>query len=451
MPVVPLVDTGVGQDQKIIAPPSMTTPGAVCPHLPNDLIVVNASFNEKAQVFLPGELGEDAHNLPESGLTPCQKPDPFYTKYVLARPRGSRVEDGIPVLGSPWAPDAAIISAAATISEMLRQMDGKIPGIRRTMVQHAQRFAVWADAERRTDTCAKCVAIDPHFDCNAHIDSRAGRDTSLHPETPMCEEGGGAGALQPTTYTEEYGIPYIEPSGRIRNSYCGTNIVAHEFFHSIHEVAIRAIARPLYFRIERAAAKAVHDGIYTHHPGAKDDGCNQDFSTCVAFEFIVKAQMVWHGFPSKRAEFQYQSRAEMKAKAPWIAQLVHEMFEDGDWNPAMGVKITEPRDQTFGLTCASAPGSALCGESLSKVYIGPPMAEVLERCGGDCFTAAVSNKRYTGTETKGAWPKKISKISVAHLVFLIVGVVMGFIATLRWGETVIKTISTARPQSLRPL
>merc|ERR1719321_2449537 len=56
----------------------------------------------------------------------------------------------------------------------------------------------------------------------------------------------------------------------------------------------------------------------------------------------------------------------------------------------MGVKITEPRDQTFGLTCATAPGSALCGEDLGKIYIGPSMAEVMKKCGGDCFHAAVT-------------------------------------------------------------
>ena len=45
----------------------------------------------------------------------------------------------------------------------------------------------------------------------------------------------------------------------------------------------------------------------------------------------------------------------------------------------MGVKINTARDQTFGQTCASAPGSALCGEPLSKEFIGPPMAEVRRR------------------------------------------------------------------------
>lgn len=445
MPVVPLVDTGIGSDQQVVSPPSMQTAGAICPSLPSNLVVVNASFNRKPVLFLPGE--SDPHDLPRSGLTPCERPDQFYSKYVLARSWGSRVADGIPVLGSKWAPDAALIKAAETIAEMLRQMDRKIPGLRRTMVQHGQRFAVWADTERRTDTCEYCKSLDSHFDCKDHIDSRAGRDTSYHPEVPRCEEGGGASSLSPTTYTEEYGIPYLGPSGSIRGLYCGTNIVAHEFFHSIHEVAIRTIARPLYFRIEQAAAKAVREGIYTHHPGAKDDGCNDDFASCVTYEFIVKAQMVWNGFPSKRAEFRYQSRAEMKLKAPWLAQLLYEMFEDGTWNSAMGVKITEPRDQTFGLTCAKAPGSALCGEDLGKIYIGPPMAEVLKSCEGDCFTTAVTSPRQVHPMNKSE-SRQAPSTNKHHsnLVLLLVGVVLGFAVTLGWGESTMKAISNPGPR-----
>merc|ERR1712118_191225 len=109
---------------------------------------------------------------------------------------------------------------------------------------------------------------------------------------------------------------------------------------------------------------------------------------CVAYEFMVKAHMTWNGFPAIKTELAYQSRKEMKVKAPWIAQLVYEMFEDGDWNPALGAVITTPRDQTFGLTCKTAPGSALCGKPLSSEYIGPPMEEVLARCGGDCWGAS---------------------------------------------------------------
>ena len=39
----------------------------------------------------------------------------------------------------------------------------------------------------------------------AHIDSRPGRDTSLHPEIPLCNEAGGGGIGMPTTLVEEYG------------------------------------------------------------------------------------------------------------------------------------------------------------------------------------------------------------------------------------------------------
>jgi len=397
MPFTPLWDTGVGKNASVQAPPSAHTPGAICPKWTDDVAIVqglnpwrNGSLYNRKKIFFVEGLDHDAqgegHDIPTTGLAACQKPHPFYKKYVLARSEGSSVHDGIPILGSAAAPDAAMLSAGATIAEMLRQMDGKIPGLRAAMVRHAQRFAVWTDSERRLDTCEKCLKIDPFFDCGAHIDSRAGRDSSYHPEVPECNEGGGAAGMgEPTSYTEEYGIPYLEPNGSIRDSYCGTNIVAHEFFHAIHDVGIQDMARSLFMRIEQAAARAVQEGIYVHHPGAKDDGCNDDFSRCVTYEFMVHAHMLWNGFPADTKEFPYRSRADMKERAPWIAELVYSMFEDGDWNPALGAVINTPRDQTFGLSCKTAPGSALCGQPLSREFIGKPMHEVIAQCGGDCW------------------------------------------------------------------
>ena len=61
----------------------------------------------------------------------------------------------------------------------------------------------------------------------------------------------------------------------------------------------------------------------------------------------VKAHFVWHGFPCDPREFKYQSRAEIKAKAPYVAEIVYMLFDDGDWNPCMGVRIDNARDQTF--------------------------------------------------------------------------------------------------------
>ena len=76
--------------------------------------------------------------------------------------------------------------------------------------------------------------------------------------------------------------------------------------------------------------------------------------------------------------YRYQTRAEIKAKAPYVAEVVYMLFDDGDWNPCMGVRIDSPRDQTFNQTCATAPGSALCGMPLSKDFIGPPMEDLLK-------------------------------------------------------------------------
>ena len=71
---------------------------------------------------------------------------------------------------------------------------------------------------------------------------------------PFCEEGGGADRGMATTFTEQYGICYLEPDGTLRDSYCGTNIVFHEFFHSLHEIAIRTTDPVGFNMIEQACA-----------------------------------------------------------------------------------------------------------------------------------------------------------------------------------------------------
>ena len=47
------------------------------------------------------------------------------------------------------------------------------------------------------------------------------------------------------------------------------------------------MAPHVFMAIEQAALRAVKEGIYQHHPGAPDDGCDSDFKECIAFEFIV--------------------------------------------------------------------------------------------------------------------------------------------------------------------
>lgn len=232
MPRMPLADAKTTP----IRPPH----SGYCPPLPADLIVAqgkgplpNTSLYPDPEVFFVGGLtwgdGDplEGHKLPRAGIAGCATPHSFYTQYVSAYANDTDFRSSIPVLGSAAAPAAALLKAADSIAEMLRQLDSRIPGVRRAMVEHGQRFAVWADSERRNDTCQLCKRIDPTFDCGPHIDSRPGRDSSYHPEFPECVEGGGADRGLPTTLVEEYGIPYLEPGGGVRDSYCGTNIVVH--------------------------------------------------------------------------------------------------------------------------------------------------------------------------------------------------------------------------------
>ena len=176
MPRIPLIDSGVPGSFKVSAPPDMQHPGvvtvvasrlaaahnslagAVCPTLPSVVVVAqglnpwrNGSLYKRPKVFFVEGIetgdGPEGDYVPKSGMASCAKPHPFYTQYINARAKGSSVEAGIPVLGSSVAPTAALVTAADTIAEMLRQIDGKVPGLRAAMVHHSQRFAVWADAE----------------------------------------------------------------------------------------------------------------------------------------------------------------------------------------------------------------------------------------------------------------------------------------------------------------
>lgn len=372
----------------VIRPPS----SGYCPRLPVDIIMVGKPLPlNRTHVY---ELWQDDNNealswasaqgevLPRWGFGNCAEAHAYYSRYTLAYATDVNFTMGIPVIarGESGVPDTALLKAAEIIAELVRQVDVRlaqqgIQGSRAALVGHRVRYAIFADSERRNDTCSLCKELDSTWDCNSHIDSRGGRDTSYHPEIPHCQEGG----KYPTTISEQYGIPYLELDGSVRDSYCGCPTILHEFFHTVQDLVIFPMDAWGTLMIRLAAKRAVEEGIYVHHPGARDDGCDADFVNCVAMEFHVKAFLTWHGVLASPAEFRYQSRAEMKEEAPWIAALVHRYAEDGDWNPSSGARVDGPRDQTFPPhdTCARAPGSALCPGPLSAAFVGPPMTELM--------------------------------------------------------------------------
>jgi hypothetical protein len=141
--------------------------------------------------------------LPPWGIGGCAAAHPFYTRYTLALAHGVGLrEGGIPVLASsdPKLPDAALLRAAEILVEQTRQLDSRmaalgIAGARQTLVSHRVRYAMFSNAERRNDTCALCLALDPTWDCNAHIDSRGGRVRLQRLKETGRSCGGGVSAL----------------------------------------------------------------------------------------------------------------------------------------------------------------------------------------------------------------------------------------------------------------
>ena len=114
-----------------------------------------------ARVALIGDAAVGKSALAAVG---CSKPHPFYTQYTNAYAEDTNYTMGMPTLGSAAAHPNAVLKAADTLAQMLKQIDAKVPGVRQYMVEHRSRFAVWADSERRNDTCDYCKKQDPTFD-----------------------------------------------------------------------------------------------------------------------------------------------------------------------------------------------------------------------------------------------------------------------------------------------
>lgn len=386
------------------------------------------------------------------GLSTCARLDPFYTQYANAFSDPVPPGFGIPVIGGAKAPPAAVVKARDTIAEMIRQTTVQLakacPTCRNfaeTMASHYARFAVWADGERKFDNCEKCVkhtcgskesegwlpdsccassrlfpdaglavgslnCADPEF-FRRSMEYKLcyeGKDTSEHPGIPWCVEGGGPGVDEPTAFTEELGLCYLEDDGEVSRGYQGRHIILEEWFHTMHGVGIMT-ADPEGYRMIHENAMRLNASKVWMANSTKGHALDKYGSN--EYEFMAMAIQVWHGFPEDVGYFAYQSRAEIKQMDPQLTMLISRFFEDSRWNPCAGIKIDAPRPQTnacnkgfFGVNpndkrgglwvagdpvvqapggctnpCESFPGSALCGGSyLGEGYVGPPVEELLK-------------------------------------------------------------------------
>jgi glutaredoxin len=147
MPGVPQIETGGSSAHgqpwnphaKLIHPPDMDYPGAACPPVPDDVILVpkdlpgptnDSVLYPHTEVFFEGwawdsaGLGDSGHKVPsgKEELATCHKPHPFYTQYTNAYANDTNYTMGMPTLGSKAAHPNAVLKAADTLAEMLKQV-----------------------------------------------------------------------------------------------------------------------------------------------------------------------------------------------------------------------------------------------------------------------------------------------------------------------------------------
>lgn len=215
-------------------------------------------FTATAAIALaPSALAQEAPRPGASAATDSigQPPaslglDPFYQKYVDA--------DGIPIVSSARAPDAALLVARDIVETELAHR----PDIRDELVHEHARVGVMAIDEGTTDLpeqrdWKKPARNDPRLTrCErAHYDRIAGMTDQQY----WNSRARGMGGLYTTGAAENLlGVPHTR--------YYGETILAHEFSHSILS-AIEKVDPALYGRVEaayrHAKAKGLWEGTYS--------------------------------------------------------------------------------------------------------------------------------------------------------------------------------------------
>lgn len=184
---------------------------------------------------------------PASNLTPCVPAappsglelDPFYEKYCDG--------GGIPVLSSSEVPDRALERVASQARAMLELR----PELASPMQDLGIRIGIMAAGEVTTD-------IPEHSDL---YEAFPGTDWDTR------ARGLGATPVRPaSTAAEENVLCYTS------DRYRGENIFIHEFAHTIHETAIRALDTDFDARLTAAYEAAMEAGLWSGTYAATNEG-----------------------------------------------------------------------------------------------------------------------------------------------------------------------------------
>ena len=219
--------------------------------------------------------------------------DPFYKKYLDA--------GGLPIVASDKVPDEALFQARGIIDEMLANG----PGIRAELIELGRRVTVVSDDEVITDI--------PEF--RDLYEKYPGTDWN-----PRVQGGGLAGNIEDhTTAVWEGNLLCNE-----NNVFPSEDILVHEFAHTILNMGVERQpgGREFRRRLEEAYRKALDAGLW----GQTYAGENPE-------EYWAEGVQSWFGlndrsWPANGVHNQIDTRHELEAYDPRIADLIEEVFGD---------------------------------------------------------------------------------------------------------------------------
>lgn len=239
------------------------------------------------------------------------KLDPFYKKYLAV--------EGLPVVGSGAVSDAAIREASWIVKQVLEGRSDLL----RAMADNHTRLAVMAWNEFTTD-------IPEHSKLKPRVywDRRA-RGLGASPEAPA------------VSCAEEnlLGFP--------GDPYATENICIHEFAHAIHEMGLSRVDPTFDGRLAEAFQQATNRGLWRGTYAASN-----------RHEYWAEAVQSW--FDDNRENDSLHNhvntRDELKAYDPGIAQLCAEVLGDRPWRYLRPVRReAREREHLAGFDFAGAP------------------------------------------------------------------------------------------------
>lgn len=223
-----------------------------------------------------------------SAPPPALNADPFYAKYIDA--------DGIPILSSAVVADAALSRACDIVVAMLALRDD----VRRQMIAHGARVAVIGRNELLTDI--------PEF-------RNLGADWSQ-------QRGAGATLDNPLSGCAEENLLCLP-----NDPYKGEKLLIHSFAHAMRSLGIIPIDASFDPTLQSdydaalAAGKWADTFAATNYPQYWAEGV-QDW-----FDANLQAS------PANGIHNEINTRVELRAYDPALAELIGRYLPDSDWRP----------------------------------------------------------------------------------------------------------------------